>query len=581
MSRFGSLMDVATAPSGMALEKGLWFTHGVDLQLVADHLSPALVGESLRDVGARRRRAASFEFPDKRRPHLVIVADGRHLIPGPAVPWVRVMPVHGRVQHAKFGVLVFNDLDKSKRRVRAFVSSANLTAGGLSTNHEFLIVEDRAPGTAQPTLAADLVNALHAFLDGTVAKPGDLRGADRHTLMILRRQMQALVGPRAGLVAHSLDGCRQLVPTANGAATRIDIVSPAFAAPADSDVVTKCLDRHLDGSTRVSWYLGSRPDGTVAVPKAAWTALRTAANRAEIKIVGADEKPHRPLHSKLLAFTRDGSVDVVAGSANFTSRGLEGRNRELVVRWRAGGKSFDLLDRLNSVPLEGKPSYTTRAEAPPDERSLPLPVISVEYVEPDEDGSIGGVLRVTDVPRGTRVEVRVGRVWRTVEQLEELVVPLGAALIQVRLTRAGTTTTAMVPVDYSGTRPGIWILSSDRDTEVDSELDSLLSIVRRAAREQRATTTTRAPGSGEAGPSQEDRYLQRLQQPLVLLARYREQLAELEAPQELESALERFDTSLPSEQWNPAIEGRIARHLLGLSTGPASRLLKAMMEVSS
>ena len=581
MSGFGSLMDVATAPTGMALEQGLWFTHGVDMQLVADHLSPALVGESLRDVGARRRRAASFEFSDKRGPHLAIVADGRHLTPGPAVPWVRVIPVHGRVQHAKFGVLVFRDLNKSKRRVRAFVSSANLTAGGLGTNHEFLIVEDRAPGTAQPTLAADLVNALLVFLDATVAKDGDLRRADRNSLTILRRQMKALVGTRAGLVAHSLDRSRPLVPAASGAAARIDIISPAFAAPADSDVVTKCLAHHLDDSTRVSWHLGPRPDGSVAIPKAAWKALQAAAAGAEIAVVGADETPYRPLHSKLLAFTRDGSVDVVAGSANFTSRGLEGRNRELVVRWSASEKSFDLVDNLNSVPLKGNPSFTTRAEVPPDERSLPLPVISVEHVEPNEDGSFAGVLRVTDVPRGTKVEIRVGRMWRTIRQLQELVVPLGAALIQVRLTRAGITTTAMVPVDYSGTRPDIWTLSSDRDTEVDSELDSLLSIVRRAAREQRTTTATGGPRAGEAGPSREDRYLQRLQQPLVLLARYREQLAELEAPQELESALDRFDSSLPVEQWNPAVEGRIARHLLGLSAGPASRLLRAMKEVSS
>ncbi len=591
LQRMSSLLDVATAPPGMALEDGVWFTHDLDMQVVADHVAPLLTGQMVRDVAERRRRAAAFEFTHKEGgpPRLLVVADGRRMTSGPAVRWVRVVPVHGRVQHAKFGLLVFRAADRGERRVRAFVSSANLTRGGSASNLEFLVAEDRPKGGSAPTLAGDLVVALHAFVLAAERSEGDVRGADASALRSAWKWLSTMSGRPAGLVRHSLDEQRPLLPPSDqGPAGRVDIVSPAFAAPTDSAVVDKVLASHLSPATTVVWHVGADPDGRVRVPKAAWSALRGASSTT-LALVGSDGDQRRPLHAKVLAITAAGTVTATAGSANFTSRGLGGRNRELVVVWTCPARSWTLIDELGSTPHHGRPLFTTRTVERGGDVSVVLPGVTAVSVGADEHGSLWGRLDVdtTGLPRGATVEVKVAGRWRSVAQLAGKDVPLGAALVSVRITsRSGDVVTVDVPVDLSATPPDVWLVRGDREVVTNPELDDLLDMIRRStAPRQEPNVTGGTPRTNGNGPGADDKYLQRLDQPLVLLARHHASLRGAETAEALDRTLHRFASALDEHRWNPRVEDRIARVLLDLP-GPGgsrrpkgSKLLQALQKV--
>lgn len=589
--RMSSLLDVATSPPGMALEHGVWFTHDLDMQIVADHIAPLLTGQMVRDVAERRRRAAAFEFSHKEGgpPQLLVVADGRRMTSGPAVRWLRVVPVHGRVQHAKFGLLVFRSTDRSERRVRAFVSSANLTKGGSASNLEFLVAEDRSKGGSTPTLAGDLVGALHAFVLAAERSAGDVRAGDAAELRSTWQRLSKMTGRPAGLVRHSLDQQRPLLPpSTNGPADRVDIVSPAFAAPSDSAVVDEVLGSHLSPRTTVVWHIGADPDGRIRVPRAAWTALR-AMSSASVAVVGSEDEQHRPLHAKVIAVTRAGNVSATAGSANFTSRGLGGRNRELVVAWSCPARSWTLIDDLGSAPHSGRPLFTTRTAERGGDASITLPVVTAVSVGADEHGTLWGRLDVdtSGLPSGVTVEVKVAGRWRSIAQLAGKDVPLGAALVAVRLTsRSGDVVTVDVPVDLSATPADLWLVRGDRELATNPELDDLLDLIRRGAAPRQAPADTGgSPRANGTGPGADDKYLQRLDQPLVLLARHHSALREADTTEALDRTLRRFATALETYRWNPQVEDGIARVLLDLP-GPGgtrrpkgSKLLQALQKI--
>ena len=582
MGEWRHLLDVARAPSGRPLARGMWFTYDLDVEMLSRHVAPALVDINVAQRGERYRRTAGFQRPDGADPQLIVVADGRpgRMSNGPGLRWAQIVPIRGRTQHAKFGILEFRGATDAAT-IRCFVSSANLTANGIGRNREVLLVEERTLKSTltSPSLFGDLLDAVRVLAQSLSAGEASLQSRKAIDEFLNCFDAQS---PKAGLVRHSLDRTRRILPprpTHEPTASEVDIVSPAFAAPGDEKVVD-LLAPWLAASTALRWHIGANKQGLPVVPAGAWRALKRKCTPNLCAVAESDEpdnetESRRPLHAKLIALSGKDGVRVLAGSANFSYRGLGGRNRELSLWWSEPAGT-DVLDGLPSAPAPGPPTTTKAMSREPDVTLVTLSDVRIVHAAQDSEGMLVGRLEVIGgSPKDPPVGIRIGNHWYPIADLANLVFHLGTALISIRH-RSGIE--SKVPIDYSGVPPALWLQRRDVDRVVDPDLQVVLDVIRVAA-DHRSRQLLALHTGGPLPPSP-DKYLTQLAQPLVQLARHRHELAKQKDGEELERALEDFRSSLPRQKWNPDVEEKIARVLLGLDTAPTTRLLTALKAVT-
>jgi len=573
-----NLLEVAQAPAGTSLARGIWFTHDLNLQVVANHIASALVDTHVADGAERLRRTLAFRTMLS-PPELVVVADGRRMHSGPGIPWIRIVPVFGRVQHAKFGVLEFAHHRPGKANIlRAFVTSANLTRNGVATNREFLIAEQRTVAATSPSLLGDLVHAIREFINSV--DDDEVAPAKRQSIDAVLSHFANRRPHRLGAIRHSLDAKRPILPERirSQVADEVDIVSPPFASGTDARVVTHYLAPWLqrDGTTTVRWHVDREDDGRALLPRAAWQQLRRRSDTTAF-IIDDTSKPQRRLHAKLIALSTQARTFHLAGSANFTSRGLGGLNRELVVWWSTKRSANVVVTGLPSHQSLKAPRFTQHQDQPPDERRAAVPELRVVFATRNADGSLVGRIELAVLPgRIGPVQVRIAGRWRPVSALTTELVPLGAGLL---LFRFPSHRVLNVPVDLSAIEPDLWLQPGDRSVDSDPDLQALEALLGELASRHRARSRE-AWGSNRRGlTGADDRYIEALTQPLVKLARYRHALREKPSAQ-LEEILAGIDDLFVDRGnlWDPKVEGEIARTLLGLPTSRRSLLLNAVRE---
>lgn len=397
-----SILELIEPPKGYAFHAGIWLTHDLDWSALCNLVAPALT--NVTTTGDRRMHDVRAGV-DADAPGLVVLhAGGKHFSGGPALPWACEIPVPGRRQHAKAALLVYRSPSGKKARTKAFVASANLTSSGLTSNLEVVTWDERG-SSSTPFIGVDLFREIVAL---TRTIPGGYLAA---------RPMQAVRAALRGIeparvLASSLLSETSMVPKRRRGeppAASITIVSPSFAGNTDTRA----------GAALAPWC----GEDTVVHIYAPFSGTREGARSGErslelsngllttLKKTGASVKVHavpaqedgadvgRRLHAKLLAIHRaNGTVSVLTGSANCTGPGLEGRNREVMVRQlRSPRQLAAMVDSLDAVPFAGPLAAPPRKVLAPS--ILPAPLVSASFeIDPGAraDGSRwSGTLTVT------------------------------------------------------------------------------------------------------------------------------------------------------------------------------------------
>lgn len=397
---------VGDIPRGTRLVRGVCVTHDCDDFAVSDHLLPALmpkVGAKTENRGERRkaliaatRCPASFTVISARLPTNTV---------GPVMPgWLQRLSVGGRRLHAKFGILEFENAE-GERIVRAYVTSANLTMGGLFRNRE-LVYAETGSAKAPPGLAISLFAALQALKESIASDPSEKAVIARSS-----RQMESLTpadwsksGRRtvkgAVPVVHSLDASRDLIQEALGdigrkRATHVTIISPPFGASGNRAAAAAVL-RFAAKNATVEVISSRAESGALAFPEGVFAdttqsiGFAAAAPEETVMRAGRAESRSRMLHAKLYAFRwSDGRSDVLLGSANFTQSALGGgdqrvrgeTNREMLVRLTMPTAQEQAF--LESWKSASGVEATTRIVAPPPsaefESVLPAPTVFADF----------------------------------------------------------------------------------------------------------------------------------------------------------------------------------------------------------
>lgn len=538
-----TVLDLFAPPVGRFADYlfigGVAVTHDLSTAQLAGAVLPTLLGVVSTDP---RRRLLETRSAGAEHPLVVLAAGDRIDRRGPALPSVTVVPVHGRRLHAKFGVLQFAREGGDSIITRAYVTSANLTAAGLMSNHEFSVVDE-----CTRSVRTHLVFDLLAALDALRRELDNNSGVDlRHVLRSLRRGV-APNGRSTGAVQHSLNAPKDLtaawardVRSASSEIATVTLVSPGFAAPSDA-VDVKGLDAVLGTADRVRLITSTDDDGH---PECSPALLRKLRQRIlSIETVPSNDDPQiapRRLHAKLLSAHLGRWQFVQVGSANLTRQGLAGLNRELVYRTRIRAEAADeLVAGLSTEQNDLEPV------APTDQRR-------VETVEAPRN-SISARFQLHPLSRPTELRWRGSlelefdgerpeSLWHTGEVIEvaesQLLVldsncPLLFAQYQSEAPDLEVTVEVLPPEGHDE----FWseIGDGEETTDDDHVLQLLFSDIRVAA------TRSAVPASLPVGISAaDDRYRIPLEQRLVRLVRHRDRL-DVEVPQAtLRSAVEHY-----------------------------------------
>ncbi|MCK6572756.1 hypothetical protein L6V77_16885 [Myxococcota bacterium] len=348
---------VGDIPKGARLLRGVCVTHDCDDFAVCDHLLPALmpkVGAKPEGRGERRKaliastmHPATFTVISARLPNNTV---------GPVMPdWLQRLSVGGRRLHAKFGIFEFETADKD-RHIRAYVTSANLTMGGLFRNRE-LVYAQTGTSKAPPGLAITLLAALGALGESIKSDPAEegavtrsMRAIESMTPVDWAKWARPDGEGDVNLV-HSLDASRDLIKEAMGGigrkrATHVTVISPPFGASGNQAAAESVL-RFAATKATVEVISSRAESGAVVFPVGVFAnatqsvAFGSTAPEEIVTRSGRSEGRSRMLHAKLYAFRwNDGSSDILIGSANFTQSALGGgeqrgrreSNREMLVR---------------------------------------------------------------------------------------------------------------------------------------------------------------------------------------------------------------------------------------------------------
>jgi len=566
-----SPIDLCRPPEGFDFRVGVWLAHDVDMAMVADTIAPVLADTPDPDPTRRRRLAAELGVSAE----MIVLGSASRLGAGPAFPWTVVIPVGGRIQHAKCAVLQFAKPNSPKRITRAFVTSANLTRGSLS-NREVLVWEEVGSKKASPTLAHDLLAAL-----GELAADVDdgHRGRLDTSLAQLAEGLPDSIPAQCTI--HSLASKQPLLVQSGArrptAADRLVIVSPPFAGDHDTHAAGYLM-QWVGKGTRIDLYTGVNaelgaslgPKSRPAFSKAILDALNKASG-TPVRVHGVPDFDtdgrRRRLHAKLFAVVHGDEAIVVAGSANCTARGLGGSNRELMAYQQWSLKRLDnWLDELRAIRFDGH-------LATPEQRDEPaeLPGTLVEVIAsflPDAGqrarrGRFRGVLRL-QLP-GNRSGLGLSYRGLELPVVEEQELELWEA--EAWLTASLNQTTRQVPIEVSAIESAFW----DAGRETENDPDAILLALLRALRPARDGTPEGRVGvnapAAEKGKPTDDRYIIEPQQALPLLARRAVQLRQLIGD----------GSRLPLDALSlDAAERRVAGAILGDSPPDGTNLITAL-----
>lgn len=523
-----SPLDLCRPPEGFEFRHGVWLAYDVDMAMVADTVAPLLAGTPDPDPQRRRRLAATPTGPAE----LAILGCAARLGNTVAFPWTVFVPVGGRVQHAKGGVLQFAKPDSAKRITRAFVTSANLTRRSLA-NREVLVWEEASSQKSGPTLAHDLLAAVRAL---TTDLSPDGRRRVRALLGHLGRGLPA--SEPAKCTIDSLSTNRPLLAQVGGerpkAADRLVIVSPPFAGDSDREAA-RYLGPWVRKSTQVDLYTGVDaqpgvelgPGCRPAFSKAVLGAL-TAASGTPVRVWGvpshdADGR-RRPLHAKLLAIVHGDVATVLAGSANCTGRGLSGENRELMACQTWTAKRLDAwLDELEAIPFRGALAAPEQRKEPAEVAKVLLDVGASFQIHPGQRvvrGRYRGTLRLRlpDEHDGLRLAYR-GKALR-VEPEQELELWEMEACLTASVGRSRY----RVWIEVSAVDARFWETARDSDDDEDAMLLALLRALRPTPSAAPAAHRNLHGATGGKAKLADDRYIIERQQALTLLTRRRVEL---------------------------------------------------------
>ncbi len=485
-------------PQVLASPAGIWFTHDLDWAGLALAALPALVGSSESDP--RRRELAGRRFrPDH---PLLIVHDPNRITGRAASNGVRVCPSpSGRRQHAKFVLLLFEG--HGSACYRAAVTSANLTYGGLTNNRE-LIVDEESKKHGGP-LFASLLSAI----DELIAT--HLDGTETVAQLASARDLFRLGDDAPASVLHSWGPeqsiLRQLstVPSTH-AADRVTVLDPGFARGPEPDLVAQ-LRRTFPSASTVRVVAPKAATSSAAVFSAELVArLRHTFDTVDLFAIDLQPKVGqraRPLHAKALGWDGPGGHGVLAGSANFTDRGLCGDNLELSAV--TGTKPDRLLADLG-VPLIPVTAIRTRSDD--DSEGAPPPVIEATATVAQHRRDIGTLdVRLTlrsDAPWPTRPRWRVhdaagpldeGR-WRQRKNgtiCRNIVAELDDSNWVIELVRDERR--CAVPVVVVGYDPG-QESNDDTDTSVDDPFTPTLNRFQQILASRRGSTAKSTSAGG-------------------------------------------------------------------------------------
>lgn len=533
------VLGIFTPPAHLAdysFSRGFCVTHDASTEAIATVVAPILMGVATSDA---RQRVLGARSAGAYSQLLVLAAGDRIDIKGPHMPWVRTAAVTGRRLHAKFGVLQFGN-EAGTTFTRAYVTSANLTRPALTSNHEFMCV-DECTNKAHTHLVFDLLDAVRHLRDG-------MTSADAEELSCLRKELRyglASGGKRTGTVVHSLDKQRDLthkwsieVRKKDTASREVTIVSPAFAANSDP-VKIPGLDLVLDDTDRVRLVTGVNGDNQPEFSAAAWSQLNERVDSVQLETPAPPDEATQSaarLHSKMLAASISGSRSLaLIGSANYSDNGLNGVNRELMVLTHLGpGELEVLLTEIHPIEKDREP-VAVKDKEPADLVPLPTNAITarleMDALARPTQGRWKGVLHLDfegelpELIRHLHQDLDVTEVqWATIES--------NAAFLQAHYRDESEPVAIRVEiVPPSGYDEEFWDVPVEEDPgDEDHVLRLLFGDLRRAAtaasppksggdREQTATTT------------QDDRYSIPLQQRLVRLVRHR-QLLDVEVPRD-------------------------------------------------
>lgn len=251
----------------------------------------------------------------------------------------------------------------------------------------------------------------------------------------------------------------------------------------------------------------------------------------------------RPLHAKLLALVDgEGTVNLLAGSANFTSRGLGGRNREVMVDAALPEETFDVwLARLGAVEWRGAPAAPSADEdaAVPE---VPLSRLVTARFEPAAGVTCAqqrwpGVLHLDwqHAPEEVVYERRSGaRVPLAIWKEQALELDGARRGLQVKVDRCWIN----IPIDVVLPEgdDGFWTVElREPDERPDDELWMLLADLRRRP----SSSGAKGAGAGR-GAASDDGFHLPLDQRLVRLARARGALRHGLDGKEASQQLERY-----------------------------------------
>ncbi len=360
---FESLIDAATPPVGYAFAGGLWLTHDIDHSGLSLGIAPALGGCESPDP---RRRLNATRLLDARL--LVIANWGRVSARPPTSKIDLCWGPTGRVQHAKVALLRF-DRSKGSSLVRALVTSANLTAGGLGRNLELLVVED-SDGTGD--LAGGVTTALRRY-----CKLDDAPAQTRTRLNAVLKAVGVTAANEPSLVVDSVDRQSLLAQIARlssaSAATTLTIVDPGFARGSYPELARELRDT-FPAVTVINVIAQESGDGRLLFPPPLHDALRGVfATTPTYRSV----KDDRMLHAKAMSWEGPAGSATHLGSANLTASGLLGRNIELGVI--IDGPS--IIRKLSTRACSGAPHLAARTES--DEPGMPLITATGKVIRQD------------------------------------------------------------------------------------------------------------------------------------------------------------------------------------------------------
>jgi hypothetical protein len=537
-----SVLDAVCPPHGYRFAAGVWLTHDLAVSSVNDLLLPALSGMHATERGLRRAAPGDID-PGAL---LICAAADRINAQGLLPDAVRVLPVAGRRQHAKAAVLHYLRSGPTSLGPAALtltlVTSANITAGGLTRNRELVVIQTVGSDTKGTALVPELLASFR----------GVRKDLPSHARTWLDAQLTMLTQLTNGSVrstesiSHSIDEARAASFAEGFGATpvgRILLVGPAFAA--DTSDVASLLDPLIGTSTVVDLVVGSRRTaaqlhrgtGTVEVPTGLLVGLRERSDHVTVRAIPASDsvaEMGRVLHGKTILVQQGETFTQMAGSANLTLRGLGGRNRELIVFIdRADLSSIDHeLKKLGAIEVKER-SITAPVDGPPlsdliDPSAAPL--LAVFVPDPGQNAgnaSLTGTLDVTGTGQspsfividGHRIRLTNGQTHVTLSGGSVITATVSRRLRDILVTltpREGRAFWTSIPGDV-------------RPRDNDPMLTRLLSDVDRATR--RGSNTPPEPnGQTAANPSapSSDGFALPGKMRLNVVARYRDHFAQYE-----------------------------------------------------